>query len=184
MNDVSSLVHLCSDEKEKTQKNGLNRLSPSLFALSLFALLCSLFLVATCSDRMPRKKDFTDWLLELYHKETGLVAAQVMICRWERTSKDITRVAPEVDGLQVEAAVFSNVSDTILRADSVETVETIVHYVFCRYFVISDEWYLHASSWGGGFWKQDPNEWGQLVTECLDRVQQIKEDGTMFVEKE
>jgi len=40
---------------------------------------------------------------------------------------------------------------------------------------VTGEWYFHAASWGGGFWQQDPDEWGQLVEECRQRAEQIKQ---------
>ena len=135
-------------------------------------LLLALLTVLACSDRMPTEADFTGWLSSLYKQEMGINAAEIMICRWERTSRDITRLAPEVDGLRVEAAVFSTAGAEGLQ---IESGEPIVHYVFCRYYTVTDEWYLHAASWGGGFWKQDSTEWGHLVEECRYQAEQVKQ---------
>jgi hypothetical protein len=135
----------------------------------LFLILCSF---RACSERLPTQADFIDWISARYTEEVGLSATKVMICRWERTRKEITRLAPEVDGLLVEAALFSTIKSDSLQTDH---EESLVHYVFCRYYLVTDEWYLQASSWGGGFWKQDPNEWGHLVEECQQRAEQIKQ---------
>jgi hypothetical protein len=117
---------------------------------------------------MPAQDDFIDWISDLYREETGFQADEVRICRWERTSEDVTRLAPEVDGLRVEAALFST-------HEGGDGEDPPVHYVLCRYYLVTDEWYLHASSWGGGFWIQDPDGWGHLVEECQHRAVQMKE---------
>jgi hypothetical protein len=116
---------------------------------------------------MPPRDDFIEWISARYHDETDLTADEVMICRWERTSEDITRLAPEVDGLRVEAALFS-------KSGGTNGGDLLVHYVLCRYHLVTDEWYLHAASWGGGFWVQDRDEWGHLVEECRQRAEQMK----------
>ena len=167
--DVISPVDTCGDGPGNHQKTDL-----SLRHSWIGIFLClSILMVTTCADRMPRQADFIDWLSALYRKETGLAANEVMICRWEKTATEIIRLAPEVNGLRVEAAIFSMPGDDVFRTDD---AEVIVHYVFCRYFMISDEWYLHASSWGGGFWIQEPDEWSHLVRECHHRVKQIQNE--------
>ncbi len=167
--NVMSPVDTCGDGPDHCQKIDSTRLHPWI---GIFLCLL-IFMVTTCSDRMPTQADFIDWLSEKYREETGLAADEVMIYRWEKTAKEIIRLAPEVDGLRVEAAIFSTAGDDVFPADD---DQVIVHYVFCRYFAISDEWYLHASSWGGGFWKQEPKEWSHLIRKCHHRVQQIQDE--------
>ena|GEM_PF-2519834 len=142
--------------------------------------VCSLFFPLACSDRMPAQSDFIDWLSARYAEEMDDIADEIVIYRWERTSKNITRLAPEIDGLRVEAAIFS-ISDDVPQVDG---DEPLVHYVFCRYYLVTDEWYLHASSWGSGFWKQDPNEWGHLVEKCQRRAEQIAQQKDIITEGE
>jgi len=135
--------------------------------------LLSVIIVAFGCSRFPTEDDFRNWLQVVYEHETGLQADEITICSWERIPDEVLRMAPDVDGLKVQAAIFTfPLAENIPAEDYAK--QTTIHYVYCNYYKISDEWYLHASSWGGGFWKQDPAEWSHLVDKCRVKVEELK----------
>lgn len=136
-----------------------------------------LLLSLRCSRKLPTENDFKEWLRLAYNRETGLQADEISICSWEGIPQEILRRAPDLAGLKVQAMIFTFSRKDVSEAD--HFIETTVHYVYCNYYRISDEWYLHASSWGGGFWKQEPAEWSRLVQDCKDKVEQFKNDAGM-----
>jgi len=147
----------------------------SFFRLACLAGFAVFILFSSCSETQPCQEEFREWLSAVYHRETGLTADEMIICVWDRTPPEILKKAPEVDGLQVEAMIFTAASNNAAEQSEADTA--IVHYVYCRYFKAPDEWFLHAASWGGGFWKQEPSEWGHLVQNCRDYVEEFKKTG-------
>ena len=147
----------------------------SFLRAACLAGVAVLLLLGRCSKTQPSQEEFREWLKAVYQRETGLTAHEVIICTWNRTPQEVLKKAPEVDGLQVEAMLFANTSEK--AAEQSERDTAIVHYVYCRYFKTPDEWFLHAASWGGGFWKQEPSEWGHLVQNCRDYVEEFKKTG-------
>lgn len=141
----------------------------------LTRLLCVSLLCFGCS-RFPSEADFKDWLRAVYERETGLQSEEIFICSWERISEEVLRAAPDVDGLKVQAVIYTFPHANDMPGKNF-TDEAIVHYVYCNYYKISDEWYLHASSWGGGFWKQEPAVWGYLVKECKVKAERFRSAG-------
>jgi hypothetical protein len=143
--------------------------------ISLVCLIGLLFgnLLGFGCSRFPNEADFKDWLRAVYERETGLQADEIFICSWERIPEEVLRVVPDVDGLKVQAVIFSssNIED---MPEKNSANQTIIHYVYCNYYKISDEWYLHASSWGEGFWKQAPAEWGHLVQDCKVKAEKFR----------
>jgi len=161
--DLSLMLGQTHTEASKVKK------TPVIY---LLALLFMLLLSFGCSRKLSTEDDFKEWLRIVYERETGLQADKISICSWEGIPQEILRKAPDLDGLKVQAVIFTFSTKDIPEAD--HFIETTVHYVYCNYYRISDEWYLHASSWGGGFWKQGPAEWGRLVQDCKDKVEQFK----------
>ena len=90
-----------------------------------YVLIVIIFFSWACSERMPIRVDFVDWISSRYAEETYLIADEVKICRWERTAQNITRLAPEVDGLRVEVALFSTPANDPSLTDC---EEPLVHY--------------------------------------------------------
>lgn len=136
------------------------------------ALVVLLFCACGCSDNLSTEKEFKIWLRVIYERETGLQADEITIYLWERIPEEVLKKVPSLDGLKVEAMVFTFPSLDVPERDYFDL--TVIHYVYCNYYKISDEWYLHAASWGGGFWEQDPEEWGHLVQDCKDRVEKFR----------
>ena len=145
-------------------------LNRSLLALFLVHLL-------GCSGlgNLPGEGEFKEWLRIVYERETGLPAEEIRICAWERIPPEVLKKAPELDGLKVQAMILTYPTEA--EPGENELDRTTIHYVYCNYIRISDEWYLHASSWGGGFWKQEPAEWGHLVQDCRDKVEEFRSSG-------
>jgi len=158
-------------------------ISRSLFLRhACLAGVAVLVLFSRCSKTQPCQEEFREWLKAVYQRETGLTAQEVIICIWNRTPQEILKKAPEIDGLQVEAMIFTTTSRKAAKQSEIDTA--IVHYVYCRYFKAPDEWFLHAASWGGGFWKQEPSEWGHLVQNCKDHVEEFKKTGDACGQKQ
>ena len=99
---------------------------------------------------------------------------EITIYLWKRIPEEVLKKVPSLDDLKVEAMVFAFPSFEVPERDYFDL--TVIHYVYCNYYKISDEWYLHAASWGGGFWEQDSEEWGHLVQDCKDQVEKFREN--------
>jgi hypothetical protein len=109
-------------------------------------LLFILLLGFGCPRNFPTESVFKDWLQVVYERETGLQADEITVFSWERIPQEVLKKAPDLDGLKVEAMIFTFSAKNIPSRD--HFIEIIIHYVYCNYYRISDEWYLHASSWG------------------------------------
>jgi hypothetical protein len=144
-----------------------------IFLIILFVLLCHYF---ECKSNLPNEKQFKNWLTVIYTHETGLKADKIYINHWERSPKKVYREFPGLDGLEVEATVFSCPSKSEYSTELEFLSKTSIHHVYCRYHKFNNKWSLHASSWGGGYWKEDPQRWGYLVEECKFQVKKFKEE--------
>lgn len=153
---------------------------PIIFPVRLYLIL---LFGKECSSRYPSEDDFKDWLRVVYESETGLQAHEMSIPSWEKIPQEILRKAPDLEGLKVQAAIVTFCTRDIPEADPFS--QTTIHYVYCNYYKISDEWYLHASSWEGGFWRQEPGVWSQLVQDFKDKAEKFKDEkGRDFPEKD
>ena len=146
-----------------------------LLSCYLVGFLLVILLSCSGSSNLPSEGEFKEWLKIVYERETALQADEINICAWERPPQEVLKKAPEVDGLKVQAMILTY--PALVTPGENELDQTTIHYVYCNYYRISDEWYLHASSWGGGFWKQEPAEWSHLVQDCRDKAERFRSSG-------
>ncbi len=140
----------------------------------IFSIL--LFFSFGCGNNLPDEQQFKNWLSIIYTHETGLKADKISVDRWERTPKQVYKNFPGLDGFEVEAMIFSFPSESEYSTEIEFFNKTTIHYVYCKYHKFNDKWSLHASSWGGGYWKEDPQKWGYLVEECKFQVEKFREE--------
>lgn len=149
--------------------------SQSAVKVTAFIFACIL-IESGCSSHLPSEQQFKDWIKVIYTHETGLKADRIYIDSWERTAKEVYEKFPGLDGLDVEAMIITLPDEDRNSTDIERLGDTKIHYVICRYLKFNDKWSLHASNWGGGYWKEDPKKWAYLVERCKNEVVRFRSD--------
>lgn len=127
-----------------------------------------------CTNDLPTRQDFKDWISVVYQYDNGLKADEISIDNWERTPKEVRDQFPGLDGFDVEAMIFTFPKRDKNMSEEEFLRKTTIHYVICHYLKFNDKWSLHASSWGGGYWKEDTKEWRYLFEECKYQVSKFR----------